>query len=194
MAKYDIEMKVQEKMAYHAGGQSMMVCDNADYELVLDLDEEWEAYETVTVLFTLPAYHGTIEVLCTDGRCKIPVVQTPGVLRIGVTAGAELHTTRWMEINVLPSIRTTAGRETAAVPPDVAQQIIERLDELEKGGGSGGGSGGVAFEPGNALELTEDGVLNVRTTDEAEVDNTLPITSSGVHTIVGNIGAILDTI
>ena len=52
----------------------------------------------------------------------------------------------------------------------------------------------MAFEVGNALELTDDGVLNVITTDEAEQDNTLPITSSGVHTIVGNIGAILDTI
>jgi hypothetical protein len=49
------------------------------------------------------------------------------------------------------------------------------------------------FEPGNALEL-KGGVLSVVTTDEAEQDNTLPITSAGVHTIVGNIGAILDTI
>lgn len=56
-----------------------------------------------------------------------------------------------------------------------------------------GGSTGTSFETGNALEL-KDGVLNVKTTDEAEKDNTLPITSSGVHTIVGNIGAILDTI
>ena len=53
--------------------------------------------------------------------------------------------------------------------------------------------GGVAFETGNALEMV-DGVLHVVTTDEAEEDNTLPITSSGVHTIVGNISAILDTI
>ena len=52
---------------------------------------------------------------------------------------------------------------------------------------------GVDFETGNALELV-DGVLNVKTTDNAEADNTLPITSSGVNAIVGNIGAILDTI
>lgn len=62
-----------------------------------------------------------------------------------------------------------------------------RLEEIR-------GGGGVFFIPGNALELTDDGTLNVKTTDEAETDNTLPITSSGVHTIVGNIGAILDTI
>lgn len=54
-------------------------------------------------------------------------------------------------------------------------------------------STGINFETGNALELIN-GILNVKTTDVAEADNTLPITSSGVHTIVGNIGAILDTI
>lgn len=59
--------------------------------------------------------------------------------------------------------------------------------------GGGNGGGGVSFEPGNALEMV-DGVLNVKTTDAVEEDNTLPITSSGVHTTVGNIGAILDTI
>ena len=52
---------------------------------------------------------------------------------------------------------------------------------------------GMNFKPGNALEMSN-GVLNVKTTDDAEEDNTLPITSAGVNTIVGNIGAILDTI
>lgn len=56
-----------------------------------------------------------------------------------------------------------------------------------------GGDASVNFETGETLELV-DGVLNVKTTDVAEADNTLPITSSGVNIIVGNIGAILDTI
>lgn len=42
--------------------------------------------------------------------------------------------------------------------------------------------------------MLKNGVLSVNTTDVAETDNTLPITSAGVNTIVGNIGAILDTI
>ena len=135
---YEIEMKVQGKAAFYAGGETKIVCDNADYELVLDLDAEWDSHETVTVLFALPACRGTVEVLCTGRRCKIPVVQVPGSLRIGVTAGEQLHTTRWMETTVIPSIRTAAGDTVAEVPPDITQQIIERLDELEKGGGSGG--------------------------------------------------------
>lgn len=179
---YEINMTVKEKKTIYAGIQSVMICDNADYELVLELDEEWDSYETVTVLFKLPGHQGTIGTLCTGRRCPVPLVQVPGMLRIGVTAGTELHTTRWMEINVLPSIRTIAGREAAEIPPDLAQQIIERLDELEKGGGSGGGTGGTSFKPGNALELVG-GVLGVTTADTAEPGNTLPITSAAVYDI-----------
>lgn len=88
------------------------------------------------------------------------------------------------------------------------EALNKRIDELEKNGVSEAQikaavdayleenpvDSGVDFTPGNALELTDDGVLNVKTTDSAEPDNTLPITSAGVNTIVGNIGAILDTI
>lgn len=39
-----------------------------------------------------------------------------------------------------------------------------------------------------------DGVLGVNTADCVEADNTLPVTSAAVQLVVGNIGAILDTI
>lgn len=54
------------------------------------------------------------------------------------------------------------------------------------------GSGGY-LKTDKTLSI-KDGVLGVNTAYAAEQDNTLPITSAGVHTIVGNIGAILDTI
>lgn len=42
--------------------------------------------------------------------------------------------------------------------------------------------------------FVENNILKVNTTDDAEADNTRPITSSGVNTIVGNINALLSTI
>ena len=42
--------------------------------------------------------------------------------------------------------------------------------------------------------FVENNILKVNTTDNAEADNTRPITSSGVNTIVGNINALLSTI
>ena len=42
--------------------------------------------------------------------------------------------------------------------------------------------------------FVENNILKVNTTDDAEQDNTRPITSSGVYTICGNINALLQTI
>lgn len=54
-------------------------------------------------------------------------------------------------------------------------------------------SEGTPFETDETLIL-KDGVLRVNTTNEAEQDNTLPITSAGVHTQLGNIEVLLKTI
>lgn len=102
-------------------------------------------------------------------------------------------TTNMVTLYVEPT-GTLDGEPFPEMPASVTEQILARLARLEIGGGTGGGGGGAFFTPGNALELTPEGILDVQTTDYAEQDNTLPITSSGVHTIVGNIGAILDTI
>lgn len=64
--------------------------------------------------------------------------------------------------------------------------LVAAVNEAMKKGGGG-------FATDETLILS-DGILRVNTTDVAEPDNTLPITSAGVDTIVGNIGAILDTI
>lgn len=47
---------------------------------------------------------------------------------------------------------------------------------------------------GDNMEVDESGKVIVKTTDDIEQDNTLPITSSAVYTTVGNIQALLDTI
>lgn len=71
---------------------------------------------------------------------------------------------------------------------EAKNNLVAAINEaMTKGGGA------ASFETDNTLIL-EDGILRVNTTDVAERDNTLPITSAGVDTIVGNIGAILDTI
>ena len=54
-------------------------------------------------------------------------------------------------------------------------------------------TGGVQFTTDETLSL-KDGVLSVRTAQEPEPDNTLPITSAAVHTVVGNIEIILQAI
>ena len=84
--------------------------------------------------------------------------------------------------------------------PDAIKNAVE--DYLEQNPPSGGITeipiathdtiGGIKI--GNNLRISDDGVLSVETTDEAEQDNTLPITSAAVYTAVGNIEVRLSTI
>ena len=69
------------------------------------------------------------------------------------------------------------------------------LPEVSSGGGSWSQISGKPFDTidGNTL-VNRSGTLCVNTTDDAEQDNTRPITSSGVNVICGNINALLQAI
>ena len=69
------------------------------------------------------------------------------------------------------------------------------LPEVSVGGGSWNQISDKPFNTidGNTL-VNRSGTLYVNTTDNAEQDNTRPITSSGVHVICGNINALLQAI
>ena len=72
------------------------------------------------------------------------------------------------------------------------------LPEVSGGGGSGGSWSQISDKPFNTIDgstlVNRSGTLCVNTTDDAEQDNTRPITSSGVHVICGNINALLQAI
>lgn len=80
--------------------------------------------------------------------------------------------------------------------------LTARVEYLEKHGGGGSSTGTLPdLQPDQILTLRtdetlqlKDGILSVNTTHSVEQDNTLPITSAGVYTAVGNIEALLKTI
>ena len=69
---------------------------------------------------------------------------------------------------------------------------------LPEGSSSGGSWSQISDKPFNTIDGNtlgnRSGTLYVNTTDDAEQDNTRPITSSGVHVICGNINALLQAI
>lgn len=71
------------------------------------------------------------------------------------------------------------------------------LPEVSSGGSVGNWSQ-ISDKPFNTIDgntlVSRSGTLCVNTTDDAEQDNTRPITSSGVHVICGNINALLQAI
>lgn len=56
-----------------------------------------------------------------------------------------------------------------------------------------GKNAGVSFETDETLTLAN-GILSVNCAGSVEEDNTLPVTSAAVHTEIGNIDAILQSI
>ena len=81
--------------------------------------------------------------------------------------------------------------EGGGSPEDIQNAVNKYLDEnpvsvdiatTEKAG---------IITVGKNLSITKDGVLSVDTTNDAEQDNTKPITSAGVNLVVGNINALL---
>ena len=200
MADTHFVIAIRNKVPVLVSGPPCIVTDNSDYTIELLPDAQWEGLDAKTVYYAFDLA-GAIVHPITGNHDTVPKMKKAGVVYIGVSAG-DIRTTRPLAVKVASSIRDMAGVEIPEPEPEVYDRIMEminnhevRIKRLEAGGTGGGGSGGgIAFVPGNALELTEDGTLNVRTTNEAEPDNTLPITSAGVNTIVGNIGALLDTI
>lgn len=160
-------------------------------------------------------FHGPVtkDVVTDENIVTIPkeVAEKPRSLLIvgvyGVDAEGNLAIpTVWADLGLVRESANPSGDPTTDPSLPVWAQLhgmIGDLDDLDteaknnlvaaineamtKGGGA------ASFETDNTLIL-EDGVLRVNTTDVAEKDNTQPITSAGVDTIVGNIGAILDTI
>ena len=80
---------------------------------------------------------------------------------------------------------------------DSGAYVESELPLPEVSGGSGSWSQ-ISDKPFNTIDgntlVNRSGTLYVNTTDDAEQDNTRPITSSGVHVICGNINALLQAI
>ena len=204
----EIIIAVQNKLPILAGAAQHIVADNSDYTIRFLFDDQWEEGEK-TVYFVRSNGYAYAPVKTVDGVVQVPVqtdVNLMSQLLIGVRQG-EVKTSRPCGIAVYPAISNIIKDDAVQPKESLWEMVLDRLDELEKNGVSETQiaaavekyleehpiDSGIDFEPGNALELVG-GVLNVKTTDDAEADNTLPITSSGVNMIVGNIGAILDTI
>ena len=75
---------------------------------------------------------------------------------------------------------------------------VESTFPLPEVSGGGGSWNQISDKPFNTIDgntlVNRSGTLYVNTTDNAEQDNTRPITSSGVHVICGNINALLQSI
>ena len=206
-----IDVVVRDKKASVVDLDAFVVCGNTDYVVLFDFDEEWDAYDVKTARFvTIDGYY---EQVFSGTECPMPMIQNVNWVEVGVYAGS-LHTTTRAYVRMDKSILCGGDYPHPDPPEDVYNQIMDKLNEIPSptpddnglvigvvGGkydlvqqtGGGGGSGG-SVEIDNHTLITRNGVMMVNTADEPEQDNTLPITSAAVHTVVGNIEVLLSTI
>lgn len=210
-----IHITVRSRVPTITEGEEV-ISHNSDYVIDFDFDEEWtDNYKTVYFV----CEDGSHQPIVINGNtCPVPMLG--GEHRrifVGVQEGSSvkpnvLKTTRPCCLKVKDSIADLLGQPIPDPTPDVYQQIMALLEDIKQGEVSPEDiqkavdnyltenpisvdiattekAGIVAV--GKNLSITEDGVLSVETTDDAEQDNTKPITSAGVNLVVGNINAIL---
>lgn len=210
-----IHITVRSRVPTITEGEEV-ISHNSDYVIEFDFDEEWtDNYKTVYFVCEDGSHQ---PVVINGNACPVPVLN--GEHRrifVGVQAGSiekpsVLKTTCPCCLKVRDSIADLLGQPIPDPTPDVYQQIMALLEDIKQGEVSpediqkavnnyltenpisvdiatAEKAGIVAV--GKNLSITEDGVLSVETTDDAEQDNTKPITSAGVNLVVGNINAIL---
>lgn len=142
-----IVIKVTDKVPELVSGPEYVVCDNSDYTVVWQLDEEWAQFEHRTMQVNYK--DGTYErVLFTGDTCALPALPVPGPVHVGLFAG-DIHTTRPARLLAVRSATTDSGEERDPTPDGYAQAIKALDGKLDKNQG--------AENAGKALVVGDDG-------------------------------------
>ena len=142
-----IVIKVVDKVPIVVSGPQYVVCDNSDYPVVWQLDEEWAQFESRTMQVNYK--DGTYErVLFTGNSCTLPAIPVPGPVHVGLFAG-DIHTTRPARLLAVRSATTDCGEERDPMSNGYAQAIKALDGKLDKNQG--------AENAGKALVVGDDG-------------------------------------
>lgn len=142
-----IVIKVTDKVPELVSGPEYVVCDNSDYTVAWQLDEEWAQLEHRTMQVNYK--DGTYErVLFTGSSCTLPAIPVSGPVHVGLFAG-DIHTTRPARLLAVRSATTDSGEERTPMPNGYAQAIEELDAKLDKNQG--------AENAGKALVVDEEG-------------------------------------
>lgn len=129
-----IVIKVTDKVPEIISGPEYAVCDNSDYIVVWQLDEEWAQFEHRTMQVNYK--DGTYErVLFTGDSCTLTAIPVPGPVHVGLFAG-DIHTTRPARLLAVRSATTDCGEEREPMPNGYAQAIQALDAKLDKNQGA----------------------------------------------------------
>lgn len=121
----EINIMIKNKIATKSNNVTY-ICDNSDYVINFDFDDEWDAYDTKTARF---AYGGQYtDIIFVGNQCNVPVITNTYAFHIGVFAG-DLHTTTPVRVPCRKSILSSASIHVEPTP-DVYDQLMELIKGL----------------------------------------------------------------
>lgn len=176
-----IVIKVVDKVPIVASGPQYVVCDNSDYTVVWQLDEEWAQLEHRTMQVNYK--DGTYErVLFTGDSCTLPAIPVSGPVHVGLFAG-DIHTTRPARLLAVRSATTDSGEERDPMPNGYAQ-AIEALDaKLDKNqGADNAGKVLVVGDDGNVVPGEVQGVGSLPVASPTQLGGVKPVAKTDAMT------------
>lgn len=148
-----IDIIVREKIAWLFDPNAFLICGNRGIPITFDFDEEWEQFETKTARFSFNGSY--VDVVFKGNEVYAPMIKNTNNVKIGVFAG-NLQTTTPAIISAKKSILCENG-----LPDDpeesVYAQLMEMLNNIEKGDTGNDGKDGVSIEhewEGTKLHIT----------------------------------------
>lgn len=137
-----IKIKIANKIATLENADAKIICNNNDYIVQFDFDEEWDEYSEKTARFNFGKY--SQDVIFSGTECKIPTIPEESTLEIGVFAG-DLRSTTIVEVKCRKSILSKLG-----LPPDPGEDVYTQLmEKLNKAGTVKSVNGNPPDENGN---------------------------------------------
>ena len=124
----ELYVQVKNKIAINSK-PIVPVCDNNDYVIIFDFDEEWNSLKTKTARFIYNKNY--TDVIFDDNKCPLPIIRNTNSFTVGVFAG-DLHTTTPAYFRVNRSI--LSGTEAPAPPEEssVYNKIMEKLNQIRE--------------------------------------------------------------
>ena len=124
----ELYVQVKNKIAINSK-PIVPVCDNNDYVIIFDFDEEWNSLKTKTARFIYNKNY--TDVIFDDNKCPLPIIRNTNSFTVGVFAG-DLHTTTPAYFRVNRSI--LSGTEAPAPPEEasVYNKIMEKLNQISE--------------------------------------------------------------
>ena len=152
-----IGIKIKNKIASLIDPTDIFICDNNNYLIQFEFDEEWDSYPLKTARFIWANQY--YDVLFTGNTVAAPAIEKNIPVSVGVYAG-NLLVSRPVIINSVKSILTGATTAHSSLSSDVYNQIINLFNTLSVGkldksfGVSHSGDFLVVGDDGNVTTLT----------------------------------------